>query len=311
VTARVGLGPCASTVWRPAFAIDVHRTLGLLRRGPHDPCFQVSGDGAVWRTTQMASGAAAYRLVQHGPREVRCDAWGDGASEVVTQLPELLGAADDQSGFDPRLPLVARAQQRHPGLRIPRTTRVLESLLPAVLEQRVIGAEAFASWRRLVRKYGDPAPGPTPNGMRVPPAAHTWRKVPSWDWHRAGVDPGRAATAVRCASLARQLQAAAGLEPAAATRRLRAVPGVGPWTAAEVAQRALGDADAISVGDYHLAAAVGWTFVGHAVDDVEMLQILEPWRPHRGRVIRLLEADRTLVKPRRGPRLTRQDHRHR
>ncbi|MEJ7755245.1 MAG: hypothetical protein WKF83_01940 [Nocardioidaceae bacterium] len=96
--------PCGD----PAFAIDVHRTLGLLRRGPHDPCFQVSGDGAVWRTTKMASGAAAYRLVQHGPREVRCDAWGDGASEVVTQLPELLGAADDQSEFDPRLPLVAR-----------------------------------------------------------------------------------------------------------------------------------------------------------------------------------------------------------
>src|SRR5699024_10367286 len=125
--------------------------------------------------------------------------------------------------------------------------------------------------------------------------------IPSWEWHRAGVDPGRARTAVRCAAAERQLQRACELPIEDAYRRLQAIPGVGPWTAAEVAVRALGDADAVSVGDYNLAPAIGWTFLGRPVDDEQMLGILQPWSPHRGRVIALLAADRTLRKPRFGP----------
>ncbi|MFY0409725.1 DNA-3-methyladenine glycosylase family protein, partial [Solicola sp. PLA-1-18] len=208
----------------------------------------------------------------------------------------------------PRLTLVSRAHQRHPGVRVMRTGRVMESLIPAVLEQKVVGSDAFASWRRLLRRYGDDAPGPTPVPMKVPPTGETWRLVPSWEWHRAGVDPARARTAVTCASLERQLQGAVDLPPVEAEARLRAVPGVGVWTAAEVRQRALGDADAISIGDYHLAAAIGWTLLGRKIDDAEMVEVMEPWRPHRGRVVLLLSADGVLSKPRRGPRMARDNH---
>jgi 3-methyladenine DNA glycosylase/8-oxoguanine DNA glycosylase len=144
--------------------------------------------------------------------------------------------------------------------------------------------------------------------MRVPPPAEVWRQIPSWDWHRAGVDQQRSRTVLAAARVAARLEECVGMVPDAAERRLRAVPGVGVWTAAEVAQRALGDADAVSVGDYHLSQLVGWTLVGRPLDDAGMVGLLERWRPHRYRVIRLVECS-GAGKPRFGPRLTVHDHR--
>jgi 3-methyladenine DNA glycosylase/8-oxoguanine DNA glycosylase len=296
------------TVWRPRLPVDVRRTLAPLRRGGGDPTHRVELDGAVWRTTRTPTGAATYRLTQQGLHEVHCSAWGDGAEDVLAGLADLLGGRDDPAGFDPAHPLLRDTHARFPGLRIPRTARVFEALVPAVLEQKVTGQQARAAWRWLLTKYGEPAPGPAPAGMRVPPPAEVWRRVPSWDWHRAGVDPQRSRTVVTAAKVAARLEESVGMAPDDAARRLAGVPGIGVWTAAEVAQRALGDADAVSVGDYHLAGFVGWALVGRPVDDDGMLALLEPWRPQRYRVIRLLECS-GASKPRFGPRLTVQDHR--
>lgn len=295
------------TVVRPAEPLDLRRTLGPLRRGPGDPTLQVAQDGALWRTTRTPQGPATLWLRQQAG-EVQAHAWGEGAAWALEQLPELLGLRDDPTGFEPRHPLLVEAARRHPGLRLLRTTRVLEALVPAVLEQKVTGKEAFAAHRTLVRAHGTPAPGPAPRGMAVPPDAAGWLAVPSWDWHRAGVDPRRARTALAACRVAARLEEATGLGPDAATVRLQAVPGVGPWTAAEVTQRALGDPDHVSVGDFHLAGAVGWALAGRPVDDAGMLALLEPWRGHRQRVVRLLELAGP-GKPRFGPRLTIQDHR--
>ena len=296
------------TVWRPRLPVDVRRTLGPLRRGAADPCHRVEPDGAVWRTTRTPAGAATYRLVGRGLHEVHCTAWGEGAESVVAGLADLLGGRDDPAGFEPRHPLLAEVAARNPGLRVPRTGRVLESLVPAVLEQKVTGKEARSSWRWLLGRYGEPAPGPAPAGMRVPPPAEVWRRIPSWDWHRAGVDPQRTRTVLAATQVAGRLEECVGMAPADAERRLRAVPGIGVWTAAEVAQRALGDADAVSVGDYHLSQFVGWAMIGRPLDDAGMVELLEPWRPHRYRVVRLLECS-GVGKPRFGPRMTVQDHR--
>lgn len=300
--------PLAAT-YRPEHPVDLASTIAPLVHGPFDPTTHRAADGAFWRTTRAPSGPATYRLEQLGPRHVGARAWGPGARELLAGLPDLLGARDDPATFDPRLPALLEAHRRHAGLRITRSGRVLESLLPAVIEQRVTGREAFAAWRWLLDRHGSAAPGPAPHGLRVVPDAAGWLEVPSWDFHRAGVDPGRARTIRACARVAHRLEEATTMTPADAARRLQAVPGVGVWTAAEVAQRALGDADAVSVGDYHLAAAVGWALVGRRVDDDEMLELLEPWRPHRYRVIRLLELTGRARAPRRGPRITIQDHR--
>jgi 3-methyladenine DNA glycosylase/8-oxoguanine DNA glycosylase len=96
---------------------------------------------------------------------------------------------------------------------------------------------------------------------------------------------------------------------AAAAARLRAYPGIGPWTAAEVTLRALGDPDAVSVGDFHLPNVVAFALAGEPRgDDARMLELLEPWRGHRARVVRLLEAS-GIEAPKFGPRYAASDRR--
>src|ERR1700727_329648 len=241
-------------------------TLSPLRRGPGDPTFQVDDDGAIWRTSLLPSGSVTARISRTAANAVDCTAWGSGTEEFLDALPAMLGAHDDSSDFIPVNPIVAAAHERVPQLRLGRTDQVLEALIPAVLEQRVPGADAFRAWRVLVTKFGSPAPGRAPSRERLA----------SW--------------------------------PAVKAREaLISLPGVGIWTAAETAQRAFGDADALSVGDYNISKMVGWTLLGHPIDDDEVVELLEPLAPHRHRVVRLLEASRLAYEPRRGARLPVRD----
>jgi 3-methyladenine DNA glycosylase/8-oxoguanine DNA glycosylase len=273
-------------------------TLSPLRRGSGDPCFKMVADD-TWRTSLTASGAVTARIRKSAPDTVECEAWGPGAAEFLDRLGVLLGREDNAGGFAPTEPTIAEAHRRVPHLRLGRTGRVLEALIPAILEQRVYGKDAFRAWRLLTTKYGEPAPGPAPLGMRVPPSAEVWRRIPSWEFHRANVDPGRARTIVGCAQRADALER---LPHAKAAAGLRSLPGVGVWTAAETMQRAFGDADALSVGDYHLAKVVGRSLLGRPIDDEAMITLLEPLRPHRHRAVRLLEASGLAVNERRAPR---------
>ena len=292
--------------------LDVGLTLGPLGHGPGDPTFHRAADGSVWRTSLLRSGPVTQRFVPAGPHDVVVHHWGDGAREAAEALPVLLGEDDDAAGFAPP-PQAAAAHRRAAGLRMVRSDRVLEALVPAVLEQRVQTVTAHRAWRWLVARYGAPAPGPAPvglrGGLRVVPDAGTWARVPVWDWHRAGVDPGRARTVARCAVVAPRLEEAAAMPPAEARARLEKVQGIGVWTSAEVAQRAFGDADAVSVGDFHLPAAVGWALTGERTDDAGMLRLLAPYAPHRHRVVRLLALSGRARAPRRGPKLPIADYR--
>lgn len=291
--------PMAETVVRPALPVDLGLTLGLLRRGRGDPTMRAEPGGVWWRATRTPQGAATLRLAPDTDGVVVA-AWGPGAEWAAAAAPGLLGAADDLDGFAPD-GLVGDLHQRLPGLRVPRSGAVLEALVPSILEQKVMQVEAFASYRGIVRRWGTPAPGPA--GLLVPPTAAVLRAQPAWAFHPLGVE-GKRANAVRvAASYGRRLEALTALPPAEAQRRLRSLPGVGPWTAAEVAGVALGDADAVPVGDYHLPHLVSWALLGERRGtDEQMLELLEPYAGHRGRVLRLLAAA-GLYPPRRGPRL--------
>jgi 3-methyladenine DNA glycosylase/8-oxoguanine DNA glycosylase len=277
-------------------------TLLPLRRGPGDPCFQVGGDGAIWRTSLLGSGSVTAKISRAAPDAVECAAWGSGAEEFLDALPAMLGTQDDASDFVPADPIAA-ARRRVPHLRLGKTGQVLEALIPAIIEQRVPGADAFRAWRLLVTKFGSPAPGPAPVRMRVPPSPEVWRRIPSWEFHRANVDPGRARTIVSAAQRAPSLERLASWPAAKARAAMTSLPGVGVWTAAETAQRAFGDPDALSVGDYHIPKMIGWTLLGRPIVDADMIELLEPMRPHRHRVVRLLEASGLAYEPRRGARL--------
>jgi len=298
----------AERSWQPTGPLDLLRTLGPLRRGPGDPTHRVVG-GDVWRTLPTPGGPATLRLAAGaagGP--VHAAAWGPGAAWALDAVPDVLGARDRPADFVPGHPLLTTTHRRHPGVRICRTGLVFDQVVPAVLEQKVTGVEARRSWRELVLRFGDPAPGPAPAGMRVAPSARALLALPDWQWHLAGVDTTRRRAIRAAATVADRLDECAGMPPEAAARRLMAVPGIGRWTAAEVAQRSLGDADAVSVGDYHVPGLVGWALAGRPLDDDGMLALLEPYRPHRHRVVRLIELS-GFRKPRFGPRLTIRDYR--
>lgn len=299
----------AARTWRPHRRIDVGETLSAVRRGAGDPTWlDVAGAGPVkaWRTPD---GPVAVLLAEdRADRAIVARAWGSGAGWLLDRLPRLLGADDDPTGFVPRHDVVARAHRAHAGLAVPATGLVVESLVPTVLEQRVTGQEAFAAYRRLVRRFGEPAPGPwAASGLRVAPDAAGWARVPSWAWLRAGVDARRAETIRGALARAGRLEALAELPLAEARSRLGALPGVGRWTVAEVAHTALGDADAVSFGDYHVAADIGWALTGTPTDDAGLEVLLRPYAGHRYRVQRLLELAGHR-RPRRGPRARPRPH---
>jgi 3-methyladenine DNA glycosylase/8-oxoguanine DNA glycosylase len=305
--------PVRRARYAPRHPLQLSKILSPLARGGDGPCLRRTATGA-WITMRTPSGPATLHLEQDAGG-VTAATWGPGAEWAIDGVPELLGARDDWSDIDlSPSPLLMEVRRRNPGLRLGRNRLVFEMLVPSILEQKVTAVEAWAAWRLLVRRHGDPAPGPAPDGMVVAPAADTWRLIPSWEWHTAGVGPQRSESAVRASRVAAALErtvTGAGdvlAEAAEASVRLRSLPGIGVWTAAEVTSRAHGDPDAVSVGDYHLASTVGMALTGSPVDDDGMLDLLEPWAGQRQRVLRLILLS-GITKPRRGPRITIQDHR--
>jgi 3-methyladenine DNA glycosylase/8-oxoguanine DNA glycosylase len=349
--------PMLEREWVAPFLVDVRLTLAVQGRGRGDPTFQADEAGVIWRTSLTPDGPATIRVLpcrapvqvadlSHPPgrppaqagdfteppavvTRVRAQAWGPGAEWLLDALPGALGSDDDASGFAADAhPVIRDAALRHPGLRIGRSGRLMEALVPAVLEQKVVVLEAHRAWRILLSKYGTPPPGPAPRGMRVFPGPGTWRRIPSWDWHRAGVEGVRAETIIRAASVADSLERLLTLTHEEADRKLRTIPGIGVWTSAEARQRAAGDPDAVSVGDYHLKNVVGWALAGRdRSTDEEMLALLEPFKGHRHRATRLIGLSRgiratraagsgvgiarygTGGPPRRGPRMSIRDYR--
>ncbi len=303
--------------WLAPFPVDVQRVLSVHRRGYGDPAFRTEPGGAIWRACRTPDGPGTLRVTWGRAANlgtanlgtaVRAQAWGSGGSWLLESLPGLLGADDRPEDFVPAHPVLREAARRHRAVRIGRTGLVIEALVPAVLEQKVVGAEATRAWRILVGRFGEPAPGPAPPGLRVPPGAGTWAAIPSWEWHRAGVEAVRARTIAAAAALAAKLEQVTTMGSGEADRLLRGLPGIGPWTSAEVRQRACGDADAVSVGDYHLPAIVGWALAGRVVDDAEMLDLLAPYQGHRHRASLLAGLSGTHPS-RRGPRMPARDYR--
>jgi 3-methyladenine DNA glycosylase/8-oxoguanine DNA glycosylase len=305
------LAAAAERVWRPEFVLDVRALLAPLRRGRGDPTFHMelegSEGGEIWRSTPTPDGPATLAISRRDG-EVRARAWGPGAQWAVDGVPMLLGAEDDDSEFVGHHPLVAETRRRMPGLRLGGTRTVWDLLVPSILEQKVTGTEARRSWRELCRRFGDPAPGPAPAGLRLPPTPAQIRAVPDWEWHRAGVDSARRRAILACAVVAHRLENACTLGGEPGRELLRRVPGIGVWTAAEVAQRAWGDPDAVSVGDFHIPALVGWALLGRPIDDAQMLSVLAPYVPQRARAVRYVELS-GFRKPRFGPRFSPRDYR--
>jgi 3-methyladenine DNA glycosylase/8-oxoguanine DNA glycosylase len=274
-------------------------TLAPLWQGPGDPVMRFEGR-IVLRATRTSAGPAALRL-NIGKGEVLAEAWGPGATLALDGLPSLLGERDDPARLRPQHRLLAELARSFRGVRLTRTGAVLETLVPAIIGQKVTGFEAQRSYRLLVRRFGEPAPGPL--GLTLPPAADELARQPYYAFHPLGLERRRADALRAVGRVAQSLERLTDVDPEKARRRLLSLPGIGEWTAAETLRVALGDPDAVSVGDYNLPNLVGWALAGERrADDTRMLELLEPYRGQRARVVLLLELSGRYP-ARRGPRM--------
>lgn len=280
---------------------DFGRTLSALQFGRQDPATRLT-DGQLWRASRTPDGPGSVEVRRCGDA-LLATGYGPGGDWLVDHADALTGLRDDPADFT-RLarthPTVALLADAMPGIRLVRTHRVFEQLLRSVLEQKVTGVEAMAAHRRLLRRLGEPAPGPVE--LTVPPAPETLAGTPYWALHPLGIERRRADTLRRVATVAASLERLAGLPAEVARRKLTSVPGIGAWTAAEVTAVACGDADAVSVGDYHVPHQIARALTGaERGSDEQLLELLAPFAPHRARVVRLV-LHGGIRQPRRAPR---------
>ena len=287
----------ASRTIRLEGPVDLARTLFPLRRGHQDPTTRI-GDGTVVRALRTPDGPVVLTFRQVGTDRVEADAVGPGAGRVLEEdAPGLVGAHDDARGFQPRDAVVRDLWRKHRGVRLTHAA-VLPVLTAAILEQKVTGHEARRAWRGLVRATSEAAPGES--GVWLPPEPERVAATPSFVFHRFGVERRRADVVRAVNSRSSRIEALKGSDELQTW--LRALPGIGPWTAAETARLAMGDPDAVSIGDFHLPNLVAWILAGEArADDARMLELLEPYRGQRGRVQLLVEASGVRA-PAFGPR---------
>jgi 3-methyladenine DNA glycosylase/8-oxoguanine DNA glycosylase len=278
--------------------LNLRATLEPMRRGPGDPTVRFDDD-AIWRAARTPEGPVSLRLAPEG-MGVHASAWGEGAGWMVERVADLLGLHDDDAGFRPDSPLLKELYRRFRGMRFGRTGQVMEALVPTILSQRVTGPNAGRSWKEVVWTWGERAPGP--RKMWVTPDPRRLAALAPWELIRCGVEARRGEVVVRACRVARRMEEAAGMTTEAAAERLMAVRGVGPWTAAKVIRVVLGDPDVVPTGDYHLPHTVAWALADEPRGtDERMLELLEPYRPHRGRVVRLLGLAE-IHAPKYGPR---------
>lgn len=269
--------------------IELRRSLSPLVHSAQDPTIRLREDEVV-RACRTPNGPGTVRVRRLADRRFRAEAWGPAAERLLELAPALLGAEDRLDGFAPDHPTVLRAHRRRPALRLVRTGSVWDVLVPTILAQRVTGLEAARSWTRLVRRFGEPAPGPDER-LRLPPSPATCAQLDDATWHLLGVERSRA-EAVRSASRhVAHLQRTLDLPPTDRLEAVCRVPGVGVWTAGLLLRVAAGDADAVEVGDYHVKNQVAYALAGEPrATDERMLQLLAPFAGHRGRVVRLLQS---------------------
>jgi endonuclease III len=276
--------------------LDLVATMAPLAHGTGDPTIRL-GRNTARLAFRTPAGPAALEIRLGSGGALRADAWGAGAGAAIGSVPGLVGMADAPDALVARDDLIHRLQRRMIGVRLPRSGRPFDALLPAILEQQVTGGEARRAYRTLVRRYGEPAPGPL--GLWVTPAAATLAELPYHAFHPFGVERRRAEVIRRAARLAPRLE---GASAQTVRRLLLSVRGIGHWTVAEVLRVSHGDPDAVSVGDYHLPNVVAWALAGEPrADDARMLELLEPYRGQRARVQRLLELS-GIWPPKYGPR---------
>jgi 3-methyladenine DNA glycosylase/8-oxoguanine DNA glycosylase len=257
-------------------------------------------DDGWWFAARTPDGPASLRI-RRTREDVVGEGWGEGSGWLLDRLGTIAGLDDDPSSFHTDHPVVAGLHHNHPGYRFGRTGLVFRELVISICAQKVTGTEATRAVRGLRRTFSEPAPGP--NGrLLLPPDPKRMLAAPYHTYHTLHLERRRAEVLREVSKSAERIDALAAAEPAVAARVLESFQGVGTWSVAKTLEVSHGDPDQVAVGDFHFKHIVVHHLTGKdRGTDTEMLELLEPFRPQRGRVIRLLH---TLGhEPKFGPRM--------
>lgn len=272
---------------------SLRRTLSMQRTGSHDPTARLS-NGRFTRATFTPDGPGTLALrwtedpAAPGDSGLDAEAWGPGAGWLLDRVDDITGARDRVGAFSGAHPAVERSLRLTRGGRIGASGTLYHQLLPTIIAQRITAGEAMRQWAALCHQLGEPAPGPPDvvSNMRLPPAPATLHRRPAWWFHPLGIETKRARPLTEVARHAEKLWRWTEAGSATAADKLALLPGVGPWTIGSVLGPVLGDPDAVPVGDFHHPNTVAWALAREPrADDDRMLELLEPYRGQRGRVL--------------------------
>lgn len=290
--------------------IDVGATLGWYQRGRRDPTTWIdrvgsgsAGSGRFVRATLTPDGPATMLITWHPGRPIDAETWGPGRDWLLGRVPAVIGDLDGGAAHleSDVHPVVAAACRAGSQVRHGASGTLYHEILPTIIEQRITSIEAKQQWARLCRELGESAPGPFV-GLVLPPAPETLWRQPSWWFHPLGIERKRAQPLIEVARHASKMWRWADLDPVEAGRMLRLIPGIGVWTTGCVLGPAMGDTDAVPVGDYHVKNIIGWNLAGESrATDARMLELLEPYAGQRGRVVRAVLAHGNGA-PKHGPK---------
>jgi 3-methyladenine DNA glycosylase/8-oxoguanine DNA glycosylase len=277
--------------------LDLESTTMVGDHGRSNTSARRLAEGELAQAVWTPEGPATLHLrIVAGRLEAR--AWGEGREQLLSAVPGYAGLDDRPPRFGGRL---AQFERRAPGVRCSRALALFDVIVGHVIRQRVAWRDAVATQLSILRAHGRDAPGPF--AMKLPLSPAQWRTLGASELASHGLERKRASTLLGVAARAERIVGWAALGGEEFGRRIELLPGIGPWTRAMVQAIGLGDPDAVPTGDWELPSLVSHVLAGEARgDDARMIELLEPWRGHRFRVIRLLWAA-GLSAPRFGPRV--------
>ncbi len=279
-----------------ARALDLKRTLR--------PLHGHFADDGWWLPARTPEGPGSLRI-RRTREDLIGEAWGGGGRWLLDRLGSIGGLDDDPTGFETDHPVVAELHRTHPGDRFGHTGLVFRALVAAICGQKVTGHEAARAMRGLRRAFSETAPGPH-RELLLPPDPERMAAAPYHAYHGLHLEKRRADVLRAVAKEASRIAELRESSPEEAERVLKAFSGISHWTVAKTLEVSHGDPDQVAVGDFHFKHIVVHHLTGRdRGTDEEMLEVLEPFRPHRGRVIRLLHH--LGHEPRFGPRMTPRD----
>lgn len=274
----------------------VTTTFRAFRFGTIDPSVRITPDAAVMAThTLLGPAWVATDLAG------RVSMGGPGAAVAEQRRPDPAGLRDDFQSLSPAHLVIDRLQHRFAPVRIGSSSDVYKASLTATLGQRITAAEAVNQWARICRAFSDSID--TPFGpLLAPPDPVRFAGMFPHQLHALGIEESRARTLIGIAKVFAR-PGTHQIDPTMALSRIRMeVPRFGPWTQALVEAEALGNPDAVAVGDFHLKNVVAHALCGkpRGTDD-EMIAALHPYAGQRGRVLMWLGLG-GIVAPKFGPR---------